>query len=185
MTVNIPASGGRADAFVGDVVVKKSKSPKREPVTVSDPIARVLASEWSTRLGTLVSTFRQVRRGDWLNFEIEKPVNVLQIVERKMKKLEEYSFQTDQMVVDLMGGDKIEVGRVSPVEYKTPGEMLLIDDEGNVLVRNEFDQKRQFLLRSQGFDESSEYNANKRKSKAKKRGDEDDDDDGGIGGLGA
>ena len=174
--VTVPESG-KSDAFVGSVVAKQSRSSRREPVTVSDHIAKVLVSEWSQKFGTLVAKFRQVRKGDWLNFDVESPFNVLQIVDRRMKKMEEYSFQTDQMVVDLMGGEKIEVGRVSPVEYHIPGEMLLMDDQGNVLVRNEFDQKREYLVRSQASDETSEYNADRRRPTAPRGGRGGDPDD--------
>ena len=167
--VTVPDSG-KSDAFVGSVVAKQSKSSRRETVTVSDHTAEILVSEWSQKFGTLVAKFRQVRKGDWLNFTVDSPFNVLQIVDRRMKKMEDYSFQTDQMVVDLMGGEKIEVGRISPVEYRTPGEMLLMDDQGNVLIRNEFDQKREYLSRSQGVDETSEYNANRRRPTAPRGG---------------
>ena len=162
VTVNVPDTG-TADALVGNVVARQTKSPRREPVTVTDQIAQVLVSEWSSAFGTLVSKFRQVRKGDWLNFEINSPTNVLDVVDNQMKKLEDFRFQTDQMVVDLMGGEKIDL-RTSPVDYRTPGEMLLMDDEGNVFIRNSFEQKRDYLLRSQAFDESSEYNLKKRRS---------------------
>ena len=179
VTVTIPETG-TADTLVGEVVTRQTKSPRREPVTIADQIGQVLISEWSSKFGTLISKFRQVRKGDWLNFEIDAPTNVLHIVDNQMKKLEEYEFQTDQLVVDLMGGEKIDVGaRISPVDYKMPGEILLMDEAGNVVIHNSFDEKGSYLLRSQMLDETSEYNQNRRRP-ASPRGGDDDEDDGRI-----
>ena len=179
-----------AETFVGNVIARQTRSPRRETVTVGDQLAQVLVSEWSAVYGTLVSNFRDVRKGDWLSFSVDSPLNILHIVDNQMKRLaaeeegeSSYRFQTDQVVVDMMGGEKVEVGRVSAAEYRLPGEILLMDEEGNVVVQNQFDRKLEYLLRSQSEDETSEYNANK-KRRDKSNEDEGEDSRGGIGGLG-
>ena len=123
-------------------------------------------------------------------------MNILHFVDNRMMRLasEEpgesvYQFQAEQLVVDIMGGEKVDVGRVSPVEYQIPGEILLMDENGNVLVQNAQDSKDKYLLRSQSMDEVAEYNAGRRRPRSEGpddrgdgRGGGEGDDRGGRGG---
>jgi hypothetical protein len=90
-------------------------------------------------------------------------------------------------VVDIMGGRKINY-RSSPVDYATPGEVLIMDDEGNVFIHDSFTEKRDFLNRTFSEDESAEYNQRRvrRSDEEDDDGRDDDDERGGFpGGLGA
>ena len=62
VTVEVP-NATTAEAYVGGVVTKQTKSPRREPVAVADQIANVLVAEWSTLYGTLVSNLQGGAQG--------------------------------------------------------------------------------------------------------------------------
>ena len=123
---------------------------------------------------------------------------MLSLVEQVVKKLEnsedepldedEATVDSDRLVLDLMGGERVDY-RLSPAEYRIPGEILMMDLEGNFTVRNSSNDRAEYLNRLFQEDQTSEYNANRRRPSRNRGGDDDDGEndpfgDGGLGGRG-
>ncbi len=185
VTVKIPSDSGAfviAGSVSGRQIIVDGKS-----VLIEDPEAEVLVSDWSDEFGTLVSMYRNVRRGDWLSTRLSGFTKVLHIIDQSVRKLTDYEFRSNKFVVDIMGGQAINY-RASPVDYSTPGEILVMDDDGNVFIHNSFAEKREFRNRLLMEDESAEYNQRRiRRSDDEEEvagGDGRDDDQRGRGGGG-
>ncbi len=180
VSVKIPANKN-LQAYAGRIQGREIRGSNGQSVMVGDPEAKLLVSDWSNKYGTLVSVYRTVRRGDWLGGKISKPLHVLHLVDQSIRKLSEYVFEPRQFVVDMMGGERIPLR--SAVEYRMPGEILIMDLENNEFtVRNSLEDKSEMLNRRFQDDESAEYN--QRTPRAKESDDEEDGRGGGIGGLG-
>jgi len=80
-------------------------------------------------------------RGTVLNFK--KDARVLRPDSLELKLLEKYRFATNAIVVDLRASEPIRDGDKKPGEKKeqllSAGEILLVDQQGNLIVRNELD----------------------------------------------
>lgn len=187
--VEMPQRSG-AEMVAGPVAVKQVRNADGQDVTIGDPEANVLVSDFSSKLGTLVSALRTVRKGDWLAFKSAKPLHVLHVVDSSVRELDEFVFRSKRMVVDMSGGDEINL-RSSPVEYSIPGEILVMDlSNGKFEIRNAGEDKRNYLNRLFREDESADYN--QRRTRPSDDDDEEDDDrgrggrgrGGGLGNLG-
>lgn len=120
----LPAQGGIRPKFV-----------EREPQ------AAVVASVWDSALAANVTTELEAYRGSLL--DAKKSVDVLHPVTREFHTLDDYSFQTGSMLLDMRGGEPLSGGRTSRYgkgdEFHSPGEFLILDSQGNLQVADEFD----------------------------------------------
>lgn len=179
--VKIPGNKN-LQTYAGHIQGREIRDSNGQYLMIGDPEAKLLVSDWSNKYGTLVSVYRTVRRGDWLGSKISKPLHVLHLVDQSIRKLSDYVFRPKQFVVDMMGGERIPF-RSSPVEYRMPGEILIMDLENNeFIVRNSLEDKSEMLNRRFQDDESAEYN--QRTPQAKVPDGEEGGRRGGIGGLG-
>ena len=119
-----------------------------------------------------------------MSYELPSVTHVLSMAEQVVRKLTEYNFRSEQVVLDLMGGEKVPY-RKSIVDYRVPGEILIMDLEGNFTIRNSSDDRAEYLTRRFQGDETSEFNLDKRRnSRSGSRGNDDDDEDNPFGGGG-
>jgi hypothetical protein len=65
--------------------------------------------------------------------------NVLHPINLQVFPLPDYDLKTDVLVLDLRGGQDLPTTDKANIDHKAPGEVLLIDSEGNMMVRNELD----------------------------------------------
>lgn len=108
--------------------------------------------------------------------------HILHPVDWTIRLAEDTTIRSSNMVVDLMGGDEIrKLGSRSggailySMKYATPSEMLVMDfDKMEFTVRNDIDDKGDFLQTLMLPDETSAIGGRK----AKKTDDDDDDDKG-------
>jgi hypothetical protein len=118
--------------------------------------AEVLAVTWSDEFGIFIPGLANVARGALLNFTTN--ANVLHPLRMALKSLEQHDFKTDAVLLDIRGGENL--GTSSSPLY-TPGEVLLLDRDGNLIVRNEIDDaevyRRQLFIEDRGDQDESSY----------------------------
>jgi hypothetical protein len=115
-------------------------------VQMSDPQAKLVPVVWDRRRAVETPAERDVSRGSYLNFE--QDADVLHPAILAIKRLEKYSFQTNAYVADLRGGEEClkDVDKEARTEtlYPTPGEVLVVDGLGNLVVCNEIDNCEEY-----------------------------------------
>jgi hypothetical protein len=53
--------------------------------------------------------------------------------------LTDYDFKSDVLVLDVRGGQQLPTTNKADIDHKAPGEVLLMDSEGALIVHNELD----------------------------------------------
>jgi hypothetical protein len=135
----------------------------------------MVAATLSRDLNTIVPAYREVRRGDLVNF-IAKKAHVLNPVDQTVRIYEDAEIDTNAVVVDLQGGEKLDI-KGAKMEFFAPTEVLVMDAQGNFQLRNEMADYRGYRHAMFKDDESSEFG--KKKEKPEK-----EDREGGRGGGG-
>lgn len=105
----------------------------------TEPKASVVSSIWDDERAVRVATvLTDLLRGSVLN--ATKSVDVLHPVTRQFHTLKDYEFKTDSILLDMRGGDPLPGAKLDKTEpFRTPGEFLLIDKYGNLIVGDEFE----------------------------------------------
>ncbi len=103
----------------------------------SEPEAKVLAMVWDHAKAADIPGEQTAVRGSVLNFT--GPANILHPVSLQVVSLPEYKFRTDTLVLDLRGGGSLPTVDRANADQKAPGEILMRDALGNLVVRNELD----------------------------------------------
>lgn len=190
------------ETTLGRVAAGKVISPKTVRFDVggqtklfpgTEPEAEVAASVWSEKLGTAVTSKQSVYRGDALNFYapsfVLHPVtwrvyianNDSRGAEGPAKYL--VPVETGSVVVDAMGGDELDLPSKEKMRHHMASEMLVMDDKGNVSVRNDLDDRTTYRNLLFLPDESQKIGGEKARRKAK-REEDDRNNRGGLGGPG-
>jgi hypothetical protein len=102
-----------------------------------EPESSVLAMVFDPVKAADVPGLVSAVRGTVLNFT--GPANVLHPINFQVFPLKEYPFQTDIVVLDMRGGHDLPTTDKANIDHKAPGEVLLLDSEGKLVVRNELD----------------------------------------------
>jgi hypothetical protein len=95
----------------------------------------VLTVQWDDKLGVFAPTEQSVYRASVLN--IKADVEVIHPILGDLRKIPNYQVRTDGIVLDMAGGDNLPGTDKEP--QKAPGETLLLDAEGNLVVTDEAD----------------------------------------------
>ncbi|MCI0360768.1 MAG: hypothetical protein L0211_20005 [Planctomycetaceae bacterium] len=131
-------AGAVAQPGMTEIVANKPR------VAMSQPSAKVLASVWDPVKVVDVPVEETAYRGSVLNFT--KDSKVIHPVTHEVVDFKEYKFQTGGIVGDLDGGESIpKRNRSNSAEaLKSPGELLVVDDQGRLRVRHETDDIEEF-----------------------------------------
>ena len=126
-------------------VLAGTVKPAKEVVMRGDN-QRVWIGEPTGTVGTVffdlaravdAATTQEVYRGSLLNFT--KQIEVLGPVSREFVTLKDYEFRTNVLVLDMRGGEPLSTDSKAPKNLVAPGEFLLMDENGNLVVQNEFE----------------------------------------------
>ena len=98
---------------------------------IQETMANVMALVWDEKEAKDVPGTKLAGRGDVLNFKSD--VEAIDVSASMLVKLPAYAFETNNVVLDVRGGEPL--GRKS--DLTAPGEILLIDGSGNLIVRQE------------------------------------------------
>lgn len=134
--VRVPATN---QVLAGNVMPKGSPDPDNKVgARLGETMVNVMALVWDEKKAMDVPGTVLAGRGSVLNFK--STVEAIDVANSVLKKLPDYEFQTNNIVLDLRGGETFN--RKS--DLSSPGEMLLVDDEGNLLVRRELEDQAAF-----------------------------------------
>lgn len=100
---------------------------------------KAVGMEWDMRLATNVPAELTVAPGAVLN--AKQAAEVIDPLTTVIKKTEERDIETDITVVDLFGGELLQITRETDEdeEMTAPGTMLMFDPEGGLSVRDDID----------------------------------------------
>ena len=109
-------------------------------VPQSEPKGTVAAVGWDETLAVDVAAELPAYRGSVFNYTSD--FDVLDPVTLAIKLLKDFHLQNNIQVLDLQGGEDLPGDRQKKVVSE--GEYLLLDEEGNLVVRNELDDTKPF-----------------------------------------
>lgn len=128
---------GQVEPEAGQMIVENTRPVRREPS------ARAVAVVHDASKGADVPTEQVVFRGTTFNLKTE--VDVAHPIFGDFRKLKNYVLRTDAVVADILGGEAIPTVHKDRKEKLTvPGEMLIIDAEGNLMVQDESEDVQEF-----------------------------------------
>ena len=109
--------------------------------------------------GTHIAAKRFFAVGDLINFD--EPVTIMHPVTQSIHFLEDFDFRSNGVLIDIMGGGRLEVSRNDPMQYELPGETLIMDADGDFEISNDIDdlEKAREALRLP--DEKAEFGGKK------------------------
>jgi hypothetical protein len=149
VTIEKPEWFAAGGATLGRIIPLKREGPE---VQISESSGKLAVAVWDASRATEVPIEKTVYPGSFLNFT--ESADVLNPLALQLRTVKDYSFETDAYVVDLRGGEKLLVDKAESkdeddVVHTTPGEMLIVDGQGNLIVCNEVDDAedyRRFLF---------------------------------------
>jgi hypothetical protein len=103
-------------------------------VAAGEATAKTLVVQWDDEYATNVVAEEEVQRGTTVNFT--KDAEALHPIKLEYVELKDYPIQTDALVVDIRGGDRLPGGTATNPQ-NSPGEVALIDHSGRLIVINE------------------------------------------------
>jgi|GEM_PF-1251691 hypothetical protein len=121
--------------------------PGKPRVANSQPSVKVLTSVWDPVKVADFPAEELAYRGSVLNFS--KDAKVIHPLNHDVVDFKEYKFQTGAIIGDLAGGDSIPKRNKSNAAdpLKAPGELVVIDEHGQLRVRHETDDIEEFRRR--------------------------------------
>jgi hypothetical protein len=117
-------------------------------VQITESAGKMVVVAWDRRRAVEVPAERDVRRGAYLNFT--QDADVMHPLTTQLKTVAQFSFASNGLVLDLRGGDPLIVdviGDARTGERKilgTPGEFMVVDAKGNLVVCNEIDDTEEY-----------------------------------------
>ena len=110
-----------------------------------EPTAKVMNLTWNPKYAVDLPGIVAASRGTVLAKPIQ--ADVIDPVTLVYKTIPEYPLSSGELVVDVRGGEVLELPAKDAVNAKpllTPGEVAIIDGSGNFIVRNELDDWQMF-----------------------------------------
>lgn len=114
-------------------------------VPMDEPKAKVMSIVWDATHAADVPGMQEVYRGSVLNFKSEAAV--VHPISLVYKALPDFEFDTNRVVLDIRGGEPLPCTEHDD-PLTAPGELILLDADGNLIVRNELDDENDFRRNS-------------------------------------
>jgi hypothetical protein len=121
--------------YAGETVPAPTINIAGATITNGEPQAKVLSVVWDPAVGVFAPAEQTVHRGSVLNTKAD--VEVLHPVLGDLRRIEEYEMNTNGVVLDILGGEKVPGTSDSKVTVRAPGETLIMDANGNLHVADE------------------------------------------------
>jgi len=123
--------------FAGGIEYQTASRDSQQRIyTDKEPIGIVKPVIWDELRGVDVPHAFTVHRGSVLNNQID--IEYAHPVSSVIKAVEQFDFQSDLIVGDIRGGEELP-GSTRNRRVLAPGEFVLIDGSGKLIVRNEID----------------------------------------------
>ena len=163
VTVGAPKEA-RSEFYAGRIDPPKTTRIQDDKyIEEGEPVANIATTIWNHEFGTRLPANYEAHRSDVLNFS--KDSFVLHPVDWSIRKAENVKFDTNAVVLDIIGGQEVRgLGDSrSGIEYQIPGEVLLMKPDGSLMVRNDFEDKQEFFHSLYLEDEIAERGGKKKK----------------------
>jgi hypothetical protein len=121
--------------YAGETILGTPINIGGATIATSEPVAKVLAVTWDPTLGVFAPAEQSVHRASVLNTKAD--VEVIHPVLGDLRKLEGYEMTTNGVVLDILGGEKLPGAAQSKEDVRAPGETLIMDAQGNLVVTDE------------------------------------------------
>jgi hypothetical protein len=124
--------------------VKIGMAKDAPTVQTSGPAGTLVVVEWDKRRAIEVPAKKETQLGSLLNFT--QNADVLHPQSFQILTVENFEFNTEAFVVDMRGGDPLieDRDKNERTEYPTPGEILVINGDGELVVCNEVDDVEEY-----------------------------------------
>lgn len=135
----------QSELFAGRIDPPKTTKINDQYLEEGEPVVNLAAAAWNQEYGVRVPANREARRSDVLNFSAL--AHILHPIDWTVRKLPDAEIKTNTMVVDMMGGREVRElnSSRSPIKYYLPGEVLVMEPNGELVVRNNSDDKENYF----------------------------------------
>ncbi len=120
---------------------KLNRDASNNEFTLDEPRGMVKTIAWDKTRAVDVPIDREVFRGSILNFS--GPQRYAHPFTHVVQTIKEFDAQTNWFVADILGGELLP-GSTKEKPLRSPGEFALIDAQGNLVIRNELDDAKDF-----------------------------------------
>jgi hypothetical protein len=159
--------GGSSPGFFADTIEapRKAKVGNSE-IPVEEPKVNVVVELENPDLSGMEMAAKETFSvGDLMDFA--EPVTIMHPVAQSVHFLEEANFETGATLVDVMGGERLDLPKGEPIQYSLPGESLVMGPDGQFSVTNDIEQRDLVRNALRTPDEKAEYGKRKKRKKAK------------------
>jgi len=139
---------GRVDAgATRSFTIPTANGGQKEVTIRTEPrTASLMVIAWDQEQATYIpGVIEKVQRGSILNFE--KDVWVMDLLHHNLRMLKKYFFKTNGIVIDIRGGDPLPTSKENrKTPLLSPGEVLVFDGDGNLVVCNEVEDAKSYRM---------------------------------------
>ena len=162
--------GGASPQFFADAVeAPRTAKVAGGEIPIEEPKVNVVTELENPDLkGMEMAAKKEFSVGDLMDFS--EPVTIMHPVAQSVHFLEEANFETGATLVDVMGGERLDLQKGEPIQYSLPGESLVMGADGKFRVTNDIDQRTSARFALRAPDEKVEFGKRKKKKKAKSLG---------------
>ena len=163
-TIEVKVDASPSFVFAGEPVEVRRVAVGRGSVLDGEPSMKVASGKYMQRgqlAGVKIPFRKEVKAGDLLDFN--QPTHVLHPVTRNVHKVSDVEVQTSKVVLDVSDGEVLDVSKKAPIEYFYPGEILVMDANGNIQLRNDMDDRTDYLAVMLEKDEKSSIGGRRRR----------------------
>ncbi|MFO0916566.1 MAG: hypothetical protein U0795_26660 [Pirellulales bacterium] len=112
----------------------------------AEPKATMVLVDWNSAEGTDIPIkLEDVRRGTVTSAKQDE-VEAIDYGKSLMKKIKDYQPASRDLVADIRGGEPLPGRDAKDNDLKAPGEMLIIDEGGNLILQDEFRDRRRYEM---------------------------------------
>ena len=155
-SVKVAVEGGSAAFFAKKISEPRTARVGSTEIPIEEPKAEIVTSvEDSQYQGAHIAAMRLFAVGDLLNFS--EPVTILHPVAQSIHFIEEADLRSDGVLIDVMGGSQLDIGRNNPIQYDLPGETLIMDSKGEFIISNDMEDLKDARHALRLPDEKAEY----------------------------
>ena len=164
--IEVSVDASPAFVYAGEPVETKRITVSRGTVAEAEPSIKVATGKFMVsgeQLAGVKVPFRaEVRAGDLLDFN--QPAHVQHPVTKAIHRVDGVDVTTGSVVLDVSEGEKLtELSRKSPIPYFYPGEILVLNSDGNIHLRNDLEDRGEYLSAMLDPDEVSTFGNTRRR----------------------
>ena len=162
--VSVTVSGPEQNFFAESVAEPRTVEKGGVKFPIDEPaVALVTEVEGTDFNGLELAAKKEFHTGDMINFA--EPITIMHPLARSVHFMANADFKTNATLVDVMGGNRLDIPRNDPIQYDLPGESLVMTPNGEFRISNDIDDRTFARAALRLPDEKAEYGRKKRKKK--------------------